>query len=123
MANLGELQLGYLPFHEKYKTSNFLNLHKKYRSHIEIMALIIEVSKGRDTPQSSIMRYANVNHKQLKKYLKSLSSMGFIEANPAADQVLYRATEKGLAYLRQYYVLLGMLVNVHAQSQLAQIVR
>jgi predicted transcriptional regulator len=87
------------------------------------MALILEVVRGRDTSQSLIMRYANVNHKQLKKYLQYLTDMGFIEANAKNEQVAYKTTEKGINYLRQYYVLLGMLMNAYAQSSLAQIIR
>jgi predicted transcriptional regulator len=87
------------------------------------MALIVEVAKGRDTSQSSIMRYANLNYKQLKKYLQCLKDMEFIAANSTDQQIAYKATEKGLNYLRQYYVLLGMLMNAYAQTDLTQIIR
>jgi predicted transcriptional regulator len=87
------------------------------------MALIVEVAKGRDTSQSSIMRYANLNYKQLKKYLACLTDMEFIAANANNQQIAYKATEKGLNYLRQYYVLLGMLMNAYAQTDLTQIIR
>lgn len=102
-------QLTCLPFHEKSKASSSINLHKKYRSHIEIMALIIEAMKGQQTAQYSIMRrVGSINYVQLKKYLESLSDVGFIEPSSTSEQVTFRATEKGLAFLRQYYVLLGM---------------
>jgi predicted transcriptional regulator len=113
---MGELELAYLTLHEKYKTSRLLSLRKKYRSNLEIMALMIEAVKG-GAGQYSIMRHVGVNHAQLKKYLGTLFDMNFVEANSKEDAVLYRATEKGLAYLRQYYVLLGMLLTACAQDR------
>jgi len=108
----GELSLTLLPLREKYKTSRLLNFNKKYRSHLEIVALVIEAVKNKDAGNSSIMRHANINYMQLKKYLNSLAEMGFIEPNIENGQISYKATERGLAFLRQYYVLLGMLLNL-----------
>jgi len=108
----GELYLTLLPLHEKYKTSRLLTFNKKYRSHLEIVALIIEAVKNKDVGNSSIMKHANINYMQLKKYLNSLAEMGFIKPSIEKDQVYYKATEKGLAFLRQYYVLLGMLLDL-----------
>lgn len=96
---------------EKYKTSKLPNLHKKYRSHFEIIALILEGAKGEGASLSYVMRYAGTSHTQFKKYLVSLVEMGYVDVNTKKGQVLYRASEKGLAFLRQYYVLLGMLLS------------
>lgn len=106
-----KLNLGRLSLHEKYRTSKFPILHKKYRSHFEILALILEAVKGNNASPSSIMKHTSTNHKQLKKYLGSLTETGFIETNIEEGRVSYRASEKGLAFLRQYYILLGMLLG------------
>jgi len=58
------------------------------------------------------------NSAQLKKYLESPTEMGFIETDIKGDQVLYRASEEGLDFLRQYYVLRGMLLNTCACGNL-----
>jgi len=101
---------------EKYKTSKFLNLHKKYRSHFEILALMLEAINYNGTSPSFIMRYAGMNYKQFRKYLVSLTEIGFVDANPVNDQISYRINEKGLAFLRQYYVLLMMLLGVCTEN-------
>ena len=101
---------------QKYKTSQFLNLHKKYRSHFEILALVIEAINYNGTSPSFIMRYAGMNYKQLKKYLRSLTETGFVDASVVDDHVSYRVNEKGLAFLKQYYVLLMMLLGVCTEN-------
>jgi predicted transcriptional regulator len=65
---------------------------------------------------SFIMRYAGMNYKQLKKYLGSLTEIGFVDANAIDSQISYRINEKGLAFLRQYYVLLMMLLGVCTEN-------
>lgn len=123
MANYTrELNLACLPLREKYKTSKFLNLHKKYRSHFEIMALIVEAMKGDGAAPYCIMRHVGINHVQLKKYLGSLTYMGFIEMDIKEGQVLYRAADKGLDFLRQYYVLLGMLLSARERNKPTNVV-
>lgn len=96
---------------EKYRTSKFPNFHKKYRSHFEIIVLMLEAAKGDGASQSSIIRYVGINHKHLKKYLGSLTDMGFVDVNIKKGHVLYRVNEKGIAFLKQYYVLMGMLLD------------
>jgi predicted transcriptional regulator len=116
-----ELRLSYVPFREKYSTTNFPFLHKKYRSHIEIMALILESLKSSGVGQSSIMRRVGLNHLQFKKFLKALDDMGFVEMSAQEDLISYKATGKGLDFLRQYYVLLGMVSSACERTQLARI--
>ncbi|NWF86684.1 hypothetical protein HXY32_02580 [Candidatus Bathyarchaeota archaeon] len=118
---MGELHLSYVPFREKYSTTNFPFLHKKYRSHIEIMALILESVKGNGVGQASIMRRVGLNHLQFKKFLKSLGDMGFVEMNSGNDFISYKATDKGLDFLRQYYVLLSMLSSACERTRLARV--
>lgn len=114
---VGELDLYGLHLRKKYRTSKFLNLNKKYRSHFEIVALMLEAMRDNGATRFSIMKYTSINSAQLKKYLRFLTEMGFIEMDIKASRLLYRASEKGLAYLRQYQVLLGMLLSAYAPDK------
>jgi predicted transcriptional regulator len=98
----------------------YLPLRKKYRSHFEIIALLLEAVKGDGAPRFSIMRQAGINCVQLKKYLGSLHELGFLEKELRDGRVLYRASDKGLEFLKQYYVLLTMLLNTYADNRLPQ---
>jgi predicted transcriptional regulator len=86
-------------------------LNKKYRSHIDIMALILEALRNNGIPRYSIMKQTGINYAQLKKYLESLSKTGFIEISMKAGKVVYRASQKGLAVLTQYNILQDMLLG------------
>jgi predicted transcriptional regulator len=94
-----------------------LPLHKKYRGHFEIIALLLEAVKDNGATRFSIMRHMSTNYKQLEKYLDSLIKIGFIEMAIREDQCLYRATEKGLSFLKQYHILLGMLLSAFTRSK------
>jgi len=94
-----------------------LFVHNKYRSNIELIGLILEAVKNNDITRYPLMRYTSINYSQLKKYLGRLTEIGFIETHKKDDQVLYRASEKGLDFLRQYYVLLGTLLNAYTRSK------
>jgi len=99
-----------------------LPLGNKYRSRIEIIGLILEAVKNNGANRYSLMKYTSINYAQLEKYLGALTELGFIETNLKDDQVSYRASEKGLAFLRQYYVLLGMLLSEHSPNKPVPIV-
>ena len=105
------------PLRQKYRTSKFPNLRKKYRSDFEIIALLLEAMKDNDAARYSLMKYTSTNYAQLKKYLECLIEMGFIETDIREGQVLYRASEKGVVFLRQYYILLGMLFNAYTRNK------
>jgi len=94
-----------------------LPLNRKYRSHFEIIATMLEAVKDDSIASFSIMRRASINSALLKKYLKSLSELDFIEMNIKKGRVLYRASEKGQEFLRQYHVLLGMLLTARTQNK------
>lgn len=98
------------------------SLHKKYRGHFEIIALLLEAVKDNGATRFSIMKHASINYNQVKKYLPSLTEIGFIKTAKKGDQCFYRTTEKGLDFLRQYYVLLGMLLNAFTRNKSASIV-
>jgi len=93
------------------KLDLYLPFRKKYRSHFEIIASMLEAVKDNSVGRFSLMKYANINCTQLKKYLESLTEMGLIDMNIKEGQVLYSTSDKGLTFLKQYYVLLGMLLS------------
>jgi predicted transcriptional regulator len=95
-----------------------LPLHKKYRSHFEIIALVLEAIKTEWSTSFLIMKRAGVNCRQLRKYLTSLTEIGFVETNTHENRGRYRASEQGLEFLRQYYVLLGILLNAKSRNKL-----
>jgi predicted transcriptional regulator len=107
--------------HEKYNLCN-LPLNKKYRSHFEIIALVIEAVKDDFASRFSIMMHANLNCSQLKKYLQPLIEIGFIETNVRNGRVIYKASEKGLDFLGKYYALLRTLLSVSEEYNSAKII-
>jgi len=118
LASYGtEVELHHLPLSSKYRTSNLLGLNKKYRSHFEIVALMLEAMKGNGATGFSVMKHTSVNSAQLKKYLSCLTEIEFIDVDTREGQVLYKASTKGLDFLRQYYVLLGMLLNAWTRNE------
>jgi predicted transcriptional regulator len=92
-------------------------LNKKYRSHFEIIALVLEAIKTEWSTSFLIMKRAGINCRQLKKYLGSLTEIGFVDIDTYGDRGRYRASEQGLEFLRQYYVLLGTLLNTKPKTR------
>lgn len=71
---------------------------------------MVEAVRDVGQPKFSIMQHASINCGQADKFLSSLTSMGFIEQSIMSGRPMYRASERGLAFLRQYYVLLSMFL-------------
>lgn len=101
--------LSCLPLQKKYRMCGF-PLGKKYRSHFEIIALMVEAVKDAGQARFSIMKHASINCGQLNRFLSSLVEMGFIQEDLKEGKIVYRASDRGLNFLRQYYVLLSMLL-------------
>jgi len=94
-----------------------LPFRKKYRSPFEIIALMLESVKNNGAARFHLMKHAGINCAQLNNYLESLAEMDFIETDIKDGRVLYRASERGLEFLRQYYVLQGMLLGAYTQNK------
>jgi predicted transcriptional regulator len=90
-----------------------LPLQKKYRSQMEIIALILEAAGGSGAALYSLMKRTGINYAQLKKYLPSLTKIGFMEAEIREGKVSFRICEKGFAFLRQYNILRDMLLSAY----------
>jgi predicted transcriptional regulator len=71
---------------------------------------MVEAVKDGGQARFSIMKHASINCGQLNRFLNSLIEMGFIREDVKDGRVMYRASERGLDFLRQYYVLLSMLL-------------
>jgi len=93
-------------------------LHKKYRSHIELIALILEAVKNNNSTRYPLMKYTSNNYAQLKKYLELLTNIGFISAETKEGKISYRTNEKGTAFLRQYNILRDMLISACSRGRL-----
>ena len=101
--------LSYIPLQKRYRLCGF-PLGKKYRSHFEIIALMVEAMKDYGQAKFSIMKHASINCGQADKFLSSLTETGFIERYVMNGRPMYRANERGLIFLRQYYALLSMFL-------------
>lgn len=118
MANYTrELGSSYVPLSMKYRTSRLNGLRKKYRSDFEIIARVLEAVKENDATRFYIMKRAGINCAQLKRYLGSLTDVGLIEKSARDGRVSYWTSEKGLGFLKQYYVLLSMLLSTSARNR------
>ena len=98
---------------------NCLAWRKKYRSYFEIIASILEAIKNGVTVKCSLMKYIGTNSMQLKKYLECLIQMGLVEVDIKNGQIFYKISEKGLEFLRQYYVLLSILLGASNRKSIA----
>jgi len=94
-----------------------LPLHKNYRTSIELIGLILEAVKNNSVTKYPLKKYTGTNYAQLEKYLELLTEIGFIERDIKEDKVLYRVSERGLAFLMQYNVLRDMLLNAYYQNK------
>jgi predicted transcriptional regulator len=108
----------YVPLNTKYRTSEFIGLRKKYRNDFEIIARVLESVKESDATRFYIMKRAGINCAQLKRFLESLTDIGFIGKCMKEGRVFYLTSEKGLGFLRQYYVLLSMLLGATSRNEL-----
>jgi len=92
---------------------------KRNRSHYEIIASMIEAAKDNGTSRYSLSKHVGCSYVELKKYLESLNEMGFIETDIKGGRVLYRASEKGFAFLRQFYALLEIMLSTRTCGNIA----
>jgi predicted transcriptional regulator len=117
---IDDRSLAYMPLQkrcqEKYHTCGF-PLGKKYRSHFEIIALMVEAVKEGWQAKFSIMKHANINCGQLNRFLNSLVDMGFIEQCTVEGRSMYHASARGQSFLRQYYILLSLLMASEKDSR------
>jgi predicted transcriptional regulator len=74
----------------------------KNRSRVDILANMLKVACG-GAVKTRIMYRANLSYRQLVRYLAFLEQRGLIHREDDADNSsLYRVTEKGFEFLREY---------------------
>lgn len=81
---------------------------RKNRSHFDIMAIMLENSRH-ETGTYNLVKKTNISFAQFKKYLVTMETIGFLEVCEQEGRRSYRASEKGIEYLKQYYNLQKML--------------
>jgi len=80
------------------------------RTRVEILASILKVAEN-GALKTHIMYKANLSHLQLQRYLALLEENGLLvqDALDPESYRTYRATERGLGFLREYSHLSGYL--------------
>ncbi|HYY50892.1 MAG TPA: winged helix-turn-helix domain-containing protein [Nitrososphaeraceae archaeon] len=75
----------------------------KYRSRTDVMAAILEATTSGKATRSSIYNKSFLNYERFRAIMSFLIEKEFIEMSGNEDSSrLYRATEKGLHFLRIY---------------------
>jgi len=86
----------------------------KNRNNLEIIALILEIARGRKATQIRIMYKAYLSYVQLKEYLSQLLGNGLIIYQEG--ERTYSTTEKGLHFLRIYNQISEAFVTTKASN-------
>jgi len=75
----------------------------KNRSGLEILASIISAALG-GARKTHVMYRANLSHSQLQRYLAFLEVRGLVRMieSPSGNASIYKSTEKGVQFLRDY---------------------
>ena len=71
------------------------------RNRLEIAAKILQAAE-RGTNKTRIMYAANVNFKQVQKYLEELIEEGLLMETEHESKKLFQTSGKGLEYLHKY---------------------
>jgi predicted transcriptional regulator len=71
------------------------------RGRLEIMYSIIDIARS-EVGKTRIMYGAVLSYEQLSRYLPELTVLGLIEEVSSNRNTMFRATEKGRAFLQQY---------------------
>jgi predicted transcriptional regulator len=74
------------------------------RGHVDVIADILKVTKE-GARKTRIIFYARLNNEQCKKYLRLMLCKGLIGMEKRGKHVLYRTSDKGLKFLREYHLL------------------
>lgn len=75
----------------------------KYRSQTRILADILRVIyREGDAKPTRILQSANLSHDRLTKFLDQLKGMGLIEVSINESERVYRLTQKGSDFLREF---------------------
>lgn len=96
----------------KLKTYRIIKIDRKYRDCFEILALILEATKDDYATRFSIAKCTKTNYAQLNKYLQFLVKTRFIETHAVDGCVFYKASVKGIDFLKHYNALLDLILDL-----------
>lgn len=107
----------------KLKNNSMVNLYhllsqKKHRSYLDIIASILEAIKDKKMSIFPILKLTRTNYVQLKRYLEYLIDIGLVEIYVENRRVLYKASNKGLAFLEHYNILQQMLLGKRSKRDI-----
>lgn len=88
-------------------------MSKIARDRIDIMSQILETANGWNVTKMQIMYKANLSYAQLKDYLVLLTEKDFLQYE--ANTQTFKATEKGLRFLRIYNHIGDMIMEEEEQ--------
>ena len=100
MVYSNELQ-GFSREERNMTPTEFRTAKNRNRGRLEIMYSIIDIARS-DVGKTRIMYGAVLSYEQLSRYLPELTTIGLIEEVGTNRSTMYRATEKGRAFLQQY---------------------
>jgi len=81
---------------------------RKRRDRLLIIAEMLETAKE-GALKTPIMYKANLSFTQLNEYLSYLLEIKFLETITKDEEMIYKATSKGLEYLRGYMKIRNLL--------------
>lgn len=99
----------------KVKGRNRSMIKGRNRGRLEIFYSIIDVARS-DIGKTRIMYGAVLSYEQITIYLKELMDLGLLQTMESDGNTVYRATEKGRAFLEHYDRLAMLVVGSDKES-------
>ena len=90
---------------------------RKRRDRLYIIAEVLEIAKN-GSLKTQIMYQANLSFAQLNDYLGFLLEVGLLKQSNENGKDVYRTTQKGVRFLRNYYKIRDLLRGKSGKSSL-----
>ena len=84
------------------------------RSKVEIIADILRSTNGTGATKTQIVYRANLNFKLATGYIQYLLKKGYLREVTENNRKVYRVTERGEAFLREFYTIARELDEMFA---------
>ena len=88
------------------------------RSKVEIIADILRSTNGTGATKTQIVYRANLNFKLASGYIKYLLRKGYLVEIVENNRKIYRATDKGQAFLREFFTIIRELDDLFSMESL-----
>jgi len=89
---------------------------RKRRDRLHIIAKILQIARD-GALKTPIMYKANLSFAQLNEYLSYLLQIELLETITKDEEIIYKATDKGLKYLQGYAKIRDLLKEEEATSR------